>query len=103
VRTGGGFDVWIANADGSNPRAIATGGSNENPHWSPDGRLLVFSSTRGGARGLYIADLRGTIVRRIEVPGTAANPAWSPRPSGGSVSGLNLDSNHSTTQGGKTR
>ena len=103
VRTGGGFDVWIANADGSNPRAIATGGSNENPHWSPDGRLLVFSSTRGGARGLYITDLRGTIVRRIEVPGTAANPAWSPRPPGGSVSGLNLDTNRSTTQGGKTR
>jgi TolB protein len=103
VRTGGGFDVWVANADGSNPRAIATGSSNENPHWSPDGRLLVFSSTRGGARGLYIADLRGTIVRRIEVPGTAANPAWSPRPPGGSVSGLNLDPNRSTTQGGSSR
>jgi len=88
VRTGGKFDVYVANADGSNPRALQTEGSNENPHWSPDGRLIVFSSSRAGGKNLFITDLRGTIVRRIDVPGAAANPAWSPRPAGATLSGV---------------
>ena len=103
VRTGGGFDVCVANADGSNPRAIATGSSNENPHWSPDGRQLVFSSNRGGARGLYITDLRGTIVRRLEVRARSPIPPGPRVLAGGSVSGLNLDPNRPTTQGGSSR
>jgi TolB protein len=81
--------VYVAKADGSNPRALQTEGSNENPHWSPDGRLIVFSSNRAGSKALYITDLRGTIVRRIDVPGAAANPAWSPRPGGATLSGVN--------------
>ena len=80
VRTGGGFDIWVANADGTGPRPVVTGGSNENPHWAPNGRLIVFSSNRGGARGIWITDLAGQMVRRLDVPGACANPAWSPRP-----------------------
>ena len=29
-----GFDLWLVNPDGSQPRLLVTGGSNENPRWS---------------------------------------------------------------------
>jgi len=51
------------------------------PAWSPDGRMLVFSSTRGNADGetdLYIATTDGTIVRRLtSAPGRDTYADWS--------------------------
>jgi Tol biopolymer transport system component len=35
--------VWVANADGSRPRALARG---ESPSWSPDGSEIAFQSAR---------------------------------------------------------
>src|SRR5690349_23189834 len=39
-----GFDIYSCRTDGTDLRLEVTGGSNENPHWSPDGRHLVFAS-----------------------------------------------------------
>ena len=81
VRSGGGFDVYVVDVDGLDPRLIVSGGSNQNPRWSPDGRHLVFSSNRHGSRGLYVTDADGLRVRRLPAPGPEAkSPAWSPRP-----------------------
>ena len=83
VRSGNGFDIWIAGANGSGARAVVTGGINENPRWSPDGRHLVFSSNREGSRSLYVTDLDGRPPRRLDTGGhIASSPAWSPRPGG---------------------
>ena len=38
------------------------------PKVSPDGRLVVFGSTRDGARALYVADADGGNIRAITVP-----------------------------------
>jgi TolB protein len=92
ARTGNGFDIYVARADGSDARLVVSGGSNENPRWSPDGRHLVFSSDRGGGGfGLYVTDLDGRPPRRLETGGlSASSPAWSPRPG---ESGRLLNSN----------
>jgi len=79
-RTAGGFDLWLVNPDGSQPRLLVTGGSNENPRWSADGRQIVFSSDRDGVRSLYVSDLSDRPPRRLDTGGLpASSPAWSPR------------------------
>ena len=82
-RTGAGFDVYVAAANGSGARLIAGGGFNENPRWSPDGRHIVFSSNRGGDYALYVSDLDERAPRKLDTGGVRAySPAWSPHLSG---------------------
>ena len=79
-RTAGGFDIWLVNPNGSQPRLLVTGGSNENPRWSPDGRQIVFSSDRDGVRSLFVSDLSDRPPRRLDTGSSpASSPAWSPR------------------------
>jgi TolB protein len=81
VRSGGGFDIYVVDVDGRDPRLIVTGGSNQSPRWSPDGRHLVFSSNREGGRGIFVTDAEGLNIRKLPVPGPEAKtPSWSPRP-----------------------
>jgi TolB protein len=80
ARTSEGFDIYVARSDGSDARLVVSGGSNENPSWSPDGRLLLFSSNRDGKRGLWVADLSDRAPRKLDIGGRSAmSPAWSPR------------------------
>jgi dipeptidyl aminopeptidase/acylaminoacyl peptidase len=45
-------EVWMVPAQGGEPiRLTAPGTESSNPRWSPDGRLLLFTSNRPGGRG----------------------------------------------------
>jgi TolB protein len=101
ARTGAGFDIYVCRANGSDVRLAVSGGSNENPDWSPDGRHLLFASNRENVPGLYVTDLDDRPPRRLDTGGLRAqSPAWSPRPpSAGSAVNLNLDE----AKGGSTR
>src|SRR5262249_49139737 len=47
-------DIYLMNLDGSNPLPLtSSAGSNTNPSFSPDGRMIVFVSTRGGNLQIY--------------------------------------------------
>jgi TolB protein len=85
-RTSSGFDIYVCRPDGSGTQLAVSGGSNENPHWSPDGRHLVFASDRDGPHALYVTDLDGRPPRKLDTGGhAAASPAWSPRSTTGST------------------
>ena len=77
-RIGGGFDLYVCRADGSDARQVVGGRSNENPRWSPDGRHLVFASNREGAYGLFVTDLDDR-PPRSSTP-AAASPCHRPGP-----------------------
>jgi TolB protein len=53
-------------------------GNNEDPSWAPDGRYLVFSSSRTGRKKLFVSDLSGASqVQLTHGGGDDTSPAWS--------------------------
>ncbi|HEY8599442.1 MAG TPA: hypothetical protein VIL85_13475, partial [Thermomicrobiales bacterium] len=73
--------IWLVATDGAGKaRPLTSGGKADTaPRWSPDGRQLVFLSTRGGKPQLYIIDLAGGEARQLTTREDGAGEAvWSP-------------------------
>ena len=72
------FDVFILDLKTSRiDRIVPQGkGSNLDPTWSPDGRLLAYTSTRGG---LFVYNPETH--HEVQVwKGGASSPSWGPAP-----------------------
>lgn len=70
----GNYDIFTINVDSGELKRLTQGeGSNKSPSWAPNGRLLVFSSSRGG---LWLMDSEGLNQHRV-YRGNAQTPAWS--------------------------
>ena len=54
-------------------------GRNERPSWAPDGRHLVFESTRTGTRQIWSMLADGTQQRQLTFEGQNESPNWSPK------------------------
>jgi TolB protein len=67
------------NPDGTRlERLTRNQGSNEDPHFSPDGNFIVFSSTRAGRKNVYVMNVDGTFVKRLTYGvGSCEAPKWS--------------------------
>ncbi len=75
----GSENLWLADADGSNPRALTTG-ERENyvsPVWTPDGQYII--ATKGSQLWIYHKDggsgLQVTGLKKAGAPTTAPAPA----------------------------
>ena len=77
----GNHDIWAVAPDGSNVRRLTAGpGDNESSSWSPNGRHLVFQSSRLGGTQLFTMLADGSEQQVLTGgPGQASSPAWSPR------------------------
>lgn len=53
------------------------GGRNDSPSWSPDGRHLVFQSSRSGTEEIWMMLADGTKVRQLTFTGRNSQPNWS--------------------------
>ncbi len=52
---------------------------NERPSWAPDGRHIVFESTRSGTRQIWSMLADGSQPRQLTTEGHNESPNWSPR------------------------
>src|ERR1700731_1716944 len=58
--------IWIVPVDGGgSPRQITRDGNNEPPRWTPDGRRIIFISTRSGGSQVWSMDREGNNAAQI--------------------------------------
>ena len=74
--------IWMVSTSGGDPIPLSMSGeSASNPRWSPDGKYLSFTASRGeGARSqVYVLDRRGGEARQLtEVKQGVGGYLWSP-------------------------
>jgi dipeptidyl aminopeptidase/acylaminoacyl peptidase len=75
-----GSHIWLMDIDGSNPRQLTNSPKGESsPRFSPDGKSLLFISSRDGDSSLYLIPLGGGEARRLtNISTSIADPVWSP-------------------------
>ena len=75
-------EIYVVGADGSGIRRLTSSKADEgHPTWSPDGRLLAFSSgyeVNGHAPWLMIVPTTGGRAKRVTSLAGIHDPAWSP-------------------------
>jgi TolB protein len=79
-RPDGNYDIYVMDPASLQIVEITRdAGRNERPSWAPDGRHIVFESTRAGARQIWVMLADGTQPRQLTTSGSNESPNWSPR------------------------
>jgi TolB protein len=77
-RSGPGFDIRVIDVVTGVSSALTNGeGTNESPAYSPNGRHIVFTSTRSGKTQVFTMARDGKDVRQITRTGNNEKPDWS--------------------------
>lgn len=75
-RIGGTWQICTMSVDGAQVRQLTADGNNEDPSWSPDGRMLAY--IKNGK--LWIMEADGSNPRALgTASGSYSNVVWSPR------------------------
>src|SRR5947207_2613203 len=71
-------EVYIADADGSNPKNVTNNAASDNhPRWSPDGKRLMFVSSRSNGDQIWLLPASGgDPVQLTDISTGAGDPAW---------------------------
>jgi dipeptidyl aminopeptidase/acylaminoacyl peptidase len=73
-------NLWLAPADGSGPprQLTTTDKKDRHPRWSPDGKKVLFESTRSGDDQLWVIDISGGEAKQLTTISTEAGTGiWS--------------------------
>ncbi len=77
-RPDGNYDIYVMDiATRQLVQLTRDAGRNERPYWAPDGRHLVFASTRTGSWQIWTMLADGTEVRQLTTTGQNDEPCWS--------------------------
>jgi Tol biopolymer transport system component len=77
------YDVFVMNADGSGRKKRLTNNlvDDENPTWSPDGKRIVFTSSRDGDQDIWRMRQNGSNKTKLTFNTVMdREPDWQPRP-----------------------
>jgi TolB protein len=79
-RPNGNYDIYATDiATHQMIQLTRDAGRNERPSWAPDGRHIVFESTRGGGRQIWTMLADGSNLRKLTTNGENESPNWSPK------------------------
>jgi TolB protein len=79
-RPSGNYDIYVMEAaTGKTLEITRDSGRNERPSWAPDGRHIVFESTRGGSRQIWTMLADGSQPHQLTTTGHNESPNWSPK------------------------
>ncbi len=79
-RPSGNFDIYAMDvASKALVELTRDAGRNERPSWAPDGRHIVFESTRTGTRQIWSMLADGTQPRQLTTAGQSESANWSPK------------------------
>jgi TolB protein len=70
-------NIWSMNVDGSSPKQLTDGGSDVDPQITPDGKWLLYESSRNGRIWVWKQPLAGATSQPL-IERTATNPTISP-------------------------
>ena len=78
----GTMEIWVAPADGSNPRHLTSTSHGSRydgtPRWSPNGKTIAFDSNREGPADIYVVPSAGGEPRRLtDHPARDVVPSFS--------------------------
>jgi len=79
-RPSGNYDLYVMDVATQQIIEITRdAGRNERPSWAPDGRHIVFESTRSGTRQIWMMLADGSQAHQLTTAGHNESPNWSPR------------------------
>jgi TolB protein len=79
-RPTGNYDLYVMDPATMNAIEITRDeGRNERPCWAPDGRHIVFESTRSGTRQIWTMLADGSQPHELTFAGHNESPNWSPK------------------------
>ncbi len=75
-----GADIWITDVQSQQTiRLTSTLAIESNPHFSPDGKTIAFTSNRSGSNAVYIVSIEGGTPKRLTwYPSSAKACGWTP-------------------------
>ncbi len=75
-----GADLWVSDLDGKNVKRItSTPAVESDPHFSPDGNWIAFTSNRSGVDAVYLVSRDGGDATRLTwYPASSSARGWTP-------------------------
>ena len=70
-------EIYVMNADGSNPVKLTSGARDYDPAWSPDGQMIAFTRRDSSGSSVYVIQPNGNNLRKVFDGGVLANYALS--------------------------
>jgi TolB protein len=79
-RPSGNYDIYVMDIISQQLVELTRDeGRNERPSWAPDGRHIVFESTRTGTRQIWSMLADGSQPHQLTFDGQNESPSWSPK------------------------